>query len=105
MLAVTDAGVATSSTQISRWTIDDELVHHLIDPRTGQPGGAGLAAVTVVGPDTAQAEVWSKVLFLAGAAGIESAAHREDLAAMWIDTSGVVAMTPAMDPYVVWTRP
>ena len=35
-------------------------------PRTGEPGGHGLVAVTVAHPDPAWAEVWSKTLFLAG---------------------------------------
>ena len=31
-----------------RWQHQGETVHHLVDPRTGRPGGAGLLAVTVV---------------------------------------------------------
>ena len=41
-------------------------VHHLLDPRTGEPADGGLLAVTVAGPDPAWAEVWSKALFLGG---------------------------------------
>ncbi len=33
---------------MNRWRAPDgRLVHHLIDPSTGEPGGAGLLAVTV----------------------------------------------------------
>ena len=41
-------------------------------PATGDPGGAGLRAVTVAGSDPAWAEVWSKALFLEGRRGIAS---------------------------------
>ena len=30
---------------------DGRAVHHLLDPRTGEPGGGGLVSVTVAGPD------------------------------------------------------
>ncbi len=49
--------VATSSIQRLRWVHDGQIVHHLIDPRTGEPGGEGLLAVTAAGPDPAWAEV------------------------------------------------
>jgi len=32
---------------------DGRRVHHLLDPRTGEPGGDGLVAVTVAAPDPA----------------------------------------------------
>ena len=48
VIELTDGAVATSSTAVRHWmSPDGALVHHLIDPRTGDPGGAGLLAVTV----------------------------------------------------------
>lgn len=104
VLAVRDAGCATSSTRLRRWTSAGTPVHHLVDPRSGRPGGAGLASVTVVGPDAAWAEVWSKTLFLAGAGAIGTAAQDRGLAAAWVTTDGIVGTSPAMDPLVVWRR-
>jgi thiamine biosynthesis lipoprotein len=72
VLAVPAGAVATSSVRRRRWTSGDRVVHHLIDPSTGEPGGDGLLAVTVEGPDPAWAEVWSKALFVAGRHGIAS---------------------------------
>lgn len=100
VLRLTDLGCATSSVRLRRWQSGDRVVHHLIDPRTGAPGGAGLLAVTVAGPDPAAAEVWSKTLFLAGAADIGALAG--DLAALWVDEAGLVTTTPAMDDLVMW---
>ncbi|OGO56579.1 MAG: hypothetical protein A2Z32_00940, partial [Chloroflexi bacterium RBG_16_69_14] len=66
VIAVVDGAVATSSVRVHRWSIDGRMVHHLLDPRTGEPADGGLQSVTVAGPDPAWAEVWSKVLFVGG---------------------------------------
>jgi thiamine biosynthesis lipoprotein len=95
--------VATSSIRLRRWTAGDgRPAHHLVDPRTGEPGGAGLVAVTVAGQDPAWAEVWSKTLFLEGEAGIAAAARREGLAAWWAAADGRFELTPAARPLTLW---
>ena len=94
--------IATSSIRRLRWRRGGRDVHHLIDPRTGEPGGAGLLAVTVAGPDPAWAEVWSKALFLEGATGIASAARSRGLAAWWICDDGRLEMTPGARQRTTW---
>jgi len=105
VLEVNDAAVATSSVRINSWQIAGRDVHHLIDPQTGQPGGAGLSAVTVIDADPAKAEVASKTLFLAGRRGIRTAAEHFGLAALWVDDNGVMSRTDALAPALVWSRP
>ncbi len=39
---------------------------HVLDPRTGEPGGAGLMAVTVVGPSLMWADVYATAAFARG---------------------------------------
>ncbi len=102
VLELVDRACATSSVRLRRWTAGGRTVHHLVDPRTGRPGGRGLRAVTVVGADPADAEVWSKVVFLAGRSGAERLASRRGLAALWAADDGTVGTTPAMDRYVAW---
>jgi len=102
VLAVTDLGVATSSIARQRWTVRGVPVHHLVDPRTHTPGGAGLAAVTVLHPDPAWAEVWSKTLFLAGAEDIAAAAASMDLAAAWVTVDGALGLSAPIRPFVLW---
>ncbi|HVC24812.1 MAG TPA: FAD:protein FMN transferase [Acidimicrobiales bacterium] len=102
VIGVSNAGVATSSVRVRRWTSGGLPVHHLIDPSTGRPGGDGLVAVTVVAPDPATAEVWSKVLFLAGADGIGAAARQRRVAALWIESDGSVAHAADMAPILEW---
>ena len=104
VLSVTDRGCATSSVRRRHWVADGAPVHHLVDPRTGRPGGPGLASVTVLHVDPAWAEVWSKTLFLAGVVEVEAQAHVRDLAAAWVTDTGQVRVSAAMEPFVVWRR-
>lgn len=103
VLSLRDTGCATSSIRLRHWTVDGRPVHHLIDPRTGQPGRAGLLAVTVVEPDPATAEVWSKVLFLAGAADIADVAAARGLRALWVTEHGTVGTSESMAAAVIWS--
>ncbi|MDA8343621.1 MAG: FAD:protein FMN transferase [Actinomycetota bacterium] len=102
VLALTDRACATSSIRVRRWRDGHRVVHHLIDPATGEPGGEGLAAVTVVGRDAAAAEVWSKCLFLAGADGVAAAAARRGLAALWVTDAGEVGWSRPMGRWLAW---
>lgn len=102
VLTVRDAACATSSIRLRRWTNGGRPAHHLIDPRTGAPGGAGLLSVTVVDKDPATAEVWSKVLFLHGLSGISQVAAAQGRAALWIGDDGVVGASAAMEQHVIW---
>jgi thiamine biosynthesis lipoprotein len=95
-------GIATSSIRRLCWEHAGRIVHHIIDPRTGEPGGDGHAAVTVAGPDPAWAEVWSKALFLEGAAGIAATARARGLAAWWVTSDGHLEMTPAARVRTAW---
>jgi thiamine biosynthesis lipoprotein len=104
VLTLRDMACATSSTGIRHWTSGGRSVHHIVDPRTGAPGGPGLRSVTVVGPDPAMNEVWSKVLFLSGRDGIAGASVRRELPALWVADDGAVAMSPQMAQFVIWQR-
>lgn len=104
VLAVSDGAVATSSVRIRRWTAGGAEVHHLIDPRTGLPGGAGLCAVTVVGDDVADAEVDAKAIFLEGQLAIAAAVRSGLTAACWVTTDGTHEFSTAIEPYIQWRR-
>jgi thiamine biosynthesis lipoprotein len=89
---------------VRHWQAGDQPVHHLIDPSTGRPGGVGLASVTVVGRDPADAEVWTKVLFLAGSGAIADAAEEWQIAALWVEVDGAIGMSESMRQHVMWER-
>jgi thiamine biosynthesis lipoprotein len=103
VLGVSERAVTTSSIRVRRWTAGEAAMHHLIDPRTGLPGGDGMLAVTVVGADPADAEVDAKVLFLEGRDGIEAAAAPS--AACWVAADRSLGSTAAFERYVLWRRP
>lgn len=97
--------IATSSTRLGRRrTASGRVVHHLLDPRTGAPADRGLVAVTVAVPDPAWAEVWTKDLFVEGAAGIAARARAQGRAAWWVDAGGDLSMTPAARQLTTWVR-
>lgn len=102
VIAVMDGAVATSSIRVHRWSVDGRDVHHLLDPRTGEPAEGGLLSVTVAGPDPAWAEVWSKVLFLTGRAAIAHEARSRGLAAWWVADEGSLEMTADARWRTVW---
>jgi thiamine biosynthesis lipoprotein len=105
VLDVTGRACATSSVRLRRWRVDGRAVHHLLDPLTGAPGGAGLLSVTVLGADPAGAEVWSKTLFLAGRSGIARAAAALGLPTLWIDDAGRIAGSPQLGAALLWQVP
>jgi thiamine biosynthesis lipoprotein len=104
VLSVHDGAVATSSVRRRQWRNGDRTVHHLIDQRTGEPGGPGLLSVTVAGQDPAWSEIWSKALFLEGKAGIAALARQHGLAAWWVGEHGGLEMTAAARARTIWTH-
>ena len=101
VLGVTDGAVATSSTAYRRWRRGDRWVHHLLDPRTGQPAATDLAAVTVVGPSAMWAEVHAKVALLHGAAdGRAYLDAQTGYEGLLIATDGTTDMTTGIGGYL-----
>jgi thiamine biosynthesis lipoprotein len=66
LLALREGAIATSTKARRSWTRGDRTLHHLIDPRTGEPAEAGLTSVTVVAGEAWRAEVLAKAAFVAG---------------------------------------
>ncbi|MFN8593050.1 MAG: FAD:protein FMN transferase [Thermomicrobiales bacterium] len=57
-------GVATSGTYRRRWRSNGQTMHHLIDPRGGQPIRNGVQAVTAIAASVTAAEIATKGLML-----------------------------------------
>jgi thiamine biosynthesis lipoprotein len=105
VVGLREGALATSSTAVRAWTTAGGLpAHHLIDPRTWRPADGGLRAVSVAHRDPAWAEVWSKALFVGGAAGIGPEARARGLAAWWVEDDGSLHLTPAASEITIWRR-
>lgn len=105
VLEVPAGAIATSSVLVNRWVgPDGGVVHHLLDPRDGEPADGGIAAVTVATADPAWAEVRTKQLFLAGRPSIGPLARSLGLAAWWVTSEGAVEMTPGARAQTIWLR-
>jgi len=88
VLKLSGGAVATSSVGGRRWRRDGQTMHHLIDPRTGEPSRSTLHAVTVLASTTVEAEVAAKVALILGRE--EGAAYLEarGLSGLLMDHAG-----------------
>jgi thiamine biosynthesis lipoprotein ApbE len=59
-------GLATSGTRARRWHRGGQLIHHLLDPRSGLPTAGPWRTVSVVAPTCVQANVASTAAIVAG---------------------------------------
>ncbi len=66
VLHVMPGAVATSSTAKRQWKHNGHFQHHLIDPRSGEPAQSEWLSTTVWAEQAAEAEVYAKVLLIAG---------------------------------------
>jgi FAD:protein FMN transferase len=102
VLRVRDRGVATSSSVKRRWKVGDRFVHHLIDPRTGNPSTSDAVQVTVVAPTATEADVHAKVALLSGAAGALDYLDRiPGIEGLIIDAHGCTSRTRGVAGYLL----
>ena len=59
--------LATSTVARRRWQRNGHMMHHLIDPRTGQPAHTDAISVSVIADRTMAAEIYAKVALILGA--------------------------------------
>jgi thiamine biosynthesis lipoprotein len=59
-------GVATSGKDHRRWKVDNRWVHHIIDPRTGEPASTDVLTSTVIASNVMMAEMAAKVVLILG---------------------------------------
>lgn len=95
-------GLATSSIRHRQWTHDGAVVHHILDPRTGQPAITSLASASVLARSCLEANGASTAAVIVGA-GAAAWLERRGLAAMLVEQDGRLTRCgawPAPDPQV-----
>ncbi|MET0549204.1 MAG: FAD:protein FMN transferase [Xanthomonas sp.] len=83
-LAVDGLAVATSGDRWQHFEQDGQRYGHLLDPCSGRPIAATLAAVTVIAADAMRADAWATALSVLGADAGLACAEREGLAARFL---------------------
>ncbi|NNN19875.1 MAG: FAD:protein FMN transferase [Acidimicrobiaceae bacterium] len=105
VLRLSNSAVCTSSTAVRSWWQNGSLKHHIVDPETGKSGGKGLAAVTVVAEDPAEAEIWSKSLFLTGKDKIGEFSESSNICAAWVTDMGETSTNSLIRNHIIWMSP
>lgn len=101
MLNVPPGAVATSSIAKRTWKQGEQLRHHLIDPRTGEPAVTDWLSVTVVSPHADTCEVFAKALLIAGPNEAETILNNEEeISYLAVDHDGKIWGTRRSMEYV-----
>jgi len=91
-LRLAGGALATSSSLRRRWTNDDEVVHHLLDPHTGAPSISEILAVTVHAGAAWYAEALAKACLLAGPTEAGELIKNSHTAAIMYEEGGAVTV-------------
>ncbi len=89
LIAIRDGGLATSSTAARRWQRGGDVLHHILDPRTGLPAEPVWRTVSVAAGTCADANAASTAAVIRGRRALGWLASL-GLPARLVDTSGVV---------------
>jgi thiamine biosynthesis lipoprotein len=89
LIAIRDGGLATSSTKARRWQRGGDVLHHILDPRTGLPAEPVWRTVSVAAGTCADANAASTAAVIRGRAALGWLAGL-GLPARLVDATGVV---------------
>lgn len=96
VIFIQDAAVVSSGDYQRYYVVDDQVMHHIIDPKTLMPGSY-YRAITVVADDAALADVLSTALFLLPfEESKEWVATFENVEVYWVFHDGKVEITEGM---------
>ena len=92
-----DEALVQSTTLFRRWEHGGRSVHHLIDPRTGQPSETDLVGAVVTGVNAWLAEVVAKSAILLGSTAGLTLLIRSELDGWLLHNDGAVTATAAVE--------
>jgi len=91
-VAIASGGLATSSTSVRRWRSGTQVLHHVVEPRTGRPADSCWRTVSVAAASCLDANIASTASILLGEAALD-----------WLDERRLPARLVALDGSVVRT--
>jgi thiamine biosynthesis lipoprotein len=89
LVAIRDGGLATSSTAARRWRRGGDVLHHILDPRTGMPAEPVWRTVSVTAGTCADANAASTAAIIRGRSAMSWLAS-SSLPARLVDAKGAV---------------
>jgi thiamine biosynthesis lipoprotein len=89
-VAIKRGGLATSSATVRRWTRGGRTVHHIVDPRTGEPAHVVWRTVSVAAADCVSANTASTASIVMG-----------EMAASWLRSRNLYARLVRADGSIV----
>ena len=89
LVAICDGGLATSSTKARRWQRGGDVLHHILDPRTGLPAEPVWRTVSVAAGTCADANAASTAAVIRGRAALGWLA-KLGLPSRLVDATGAV---------------
>lgn len=93
---INDASVVSSGDYQRYYMVDDQIIHHLIDPKTLMPGDY-YRAVTIVTPDSGVADFLSTSIFLLPfEESFQLVESLEEVEALWVMKDGTIESTEGM---------
>lgn len=103
MVTLHDGGLATSSTKARRWRRGGDVLHHILNPRTGTPAEPVWRTVTVAAGCAADANAASTAAIIRGRTAPGWLAGRR-LPARLVDASGAVFTVAGWPAHAEGTR-
>jgi FAD:protein FMN transferase len=89
VVAITEGGLATSSTTARRWRRGGDVLHHILDPRTGLPAPVHWRTVSVAAASCADANTASTAAIIKGPRAVDWLVNM-GLPARLVDAAGTV---------------
>lgn len=97
-LPLSDSAISTSGDYERYFLINDQRIHHIINPRTGESAHGSWSA-SVIGPDATSTDALSTTLFILGAEkGMQLINTLENMDAVIIDNNGKVHYSSGLIP-------
>jgi thiamine biosynthesis lipoprotein len=89
VVAIRDGGLATSSTTARRWRRGGDVLHHILDPRTGLPAAVHWRTVSVAAATCVDANTASTAAIIRGPQALDWLSNL-GLPARLVDAAGTV---------------